>query len=60
MCRGAPAAAAKILHDSDFKVRVDVVGFEIGKQDAENLRKIAEFAGGEYFDAKSGSDLDEY
>lgn len=59
-CGGDPVAAAKELHDSGFRVRVDVVGFDVGKQDAENLRKIAEVTGGEYTDAKSGADLDEY
>jgi hypothetical protein len=59
-CGGDPVAAAKNLSESGFQVKVDVVGFGVSKTDADNLRKIAEITGGEYADAKTSAELEEY
>lgn len=59
-CGGDPVAAAEKLAGAGYRVRVDVVGFAVGTSDAAELGKIAEITGGEYFDAKTAADLDEY
>lgn len=59
-CGGDPVAAAKKLREENFKVTVDVVGFDVSSNDAAQLRKIAEAGGGTYTDAKSSAELDKY
>lgn len=59
-CGGDPVASAESLHEAGFRVRIDVIGFDVSRTDAEQLRKIAEITGGEYTDAKTGADLEAY
>jgi hypothetical protein len=60
-CNGDPVAVAKQLHEEGLNVQVDVVGFDIqSEEEAAQLRRIAEVGGGEYYDAKTAQDLDEF
>ncbi len=59
-CGGDPVAAAEGLHRSGIGLQVDVVGFGVDDDEAGQLRDIAAAGGGEYFDAKTGADLDGY
>lgn len=59
-CGGNPVEVARALHSEGIKVTVDVVGFDVGSKEQQQLRRIAEAGGGEYFDAKTRSELDAY
>ena len=59
-CGGDPVAAAEELHRSGIELTVDVVGFGVPTDEAEQLRDIAVAGGGEYHDARTGADLDAY
>ncbi len=59
-CGGDPVVAARELQESGIGVRVDVVGFGVPDDETAQLQQIALAGGGEYFDAKTGADLDEY
>jgi hypothetical protein len=59
-CGGDPVAAAERLHRSGIELTVDVVGFGVPGDEAEQLRDIATAGGGEYYDARTGADLDAY
>jgi Ca-activated chloride channel family protein len=59
-CGGDPVAAAERLYRSGIEVQIDVVGFGVPDDETEQLRDIAIAGGGEYFDAETGADLDEY
>ncbi|HEY0626094.1 MAG TPA: VWA domain-containing protein [Allosphingosinicella sp.] len=59
-CGGDPVAVARELKTQGLDVRVDVVGFDVQSADAAALRQIAEAGGGEYFNARTHRELDEY
>lgn len=60
-CGGDPVAAARSLDGADISVTVDVVGFDIAtSEEQQALRQIAEATGGEYYDAQTGADLEDY
>jgi Ca-activated chloride channel homolog len=60
-CNGDPVAVAQQLHEDGLNVQVDVVGFDIqSEEEAAQLRRIAEVGGGEYYDAKTAQDLEEF
>ncbi len=60
-CGGDPVAAAEGLRRSGIELTIDVVGFGVPDDETtEQLRDIATAGGGEYFDAKTGADLDRY
>lgn len=59
-CGGDPVAAAGALAESGIKPIVNVIGFQAGDSDQEALRAIAEAGGGEYTQADSKADLEEY
>ena len=59
-CGGDPVAAAEELHRSGIELTIDVVGFGVPDDEVEQLRDIATAGGGEYYDAETGADLDEY
>jgi hypothetical protein len=57
-CDGDPAAVVQALRDSGIDVRVNVVGFTLGRgQDRQAAARLAELGGGAYFDARRASDL---
>lgn len=59
-CGGDPVTAAEELRRSGIGLTIDVVGFGVPDDEAAQLRDIATVGGGEYFDARTGDDLDEY
>lgn len=60
-CGGDPVAEARRLKQAGVKVTTDVVGFDVAEPAAaRRLRAIAEASGGEYTDARTAADLDDY
>lgn len=61
-CEGDPVAVAQQLHNDGLAIQISVIGFDIaeGSADQAQLRKIAEVTNGEYFDAKTADDLNNY
>jgi len=53
-------AAAEELRASGLELTIDVVGFGVPGDEADQLRDVAAAGGGEYYDARTGADLDEY
>lgn len=56
-CSGDPVAAARRLNQSDVRVVVNVVGFDVGSDDAGQLRAVAEAGGGDYLAAGNRAEL---
>jgi len=58
-CQGDPIAAARSLVAGGYDLRVQVVGYDVAQYQAarEQLKKIAEVAGGIYFDASDSEQL---
>ena len=59
-CGGDPVAAARDLADGGVRPIVNVIGFEVGDTDHEELREIARAGGGTYTDADTGAELERY
>lgn len=59
-CDGDPVAAARRLARADVSVTVDVVGFDVDRDAARQLERVAEVTGGTYTDARSSSQLQAY
>ena len=59
-CGGDPVSAAEELRRSGISVTIDVVGFGVSDDETEQLEDIAAAGVGEYIDAATGADLDEY
>lgn len=60
-CGGDPVAAARALKESGIAVTVDVVGFDVANSaEQAALRQVAEATGGEYADAQSAAELNDY
>ena len=57
-CGGDPVAAAEELNRSGIEVEIDVVGFGVPDDEADQLRDVASAGGGEYFDARTGALLE--
>jgi hypothetical protein len=57
---GDPVAAAQRLYEAGIAVHIDVVGFDVPDDETEQLIKIAQVTGGEYYDAENAADLDAY
>jgi len=58
-CEGDPCALVKSLKEKGIKVKVHVVGFDVGAKEKEQLSCIAEAGGGKYFAADSAAQLEE-
>ena len=58
-CEGDPCALTKSLREKGIKVKVHVVGFDVGDKEKEQLSCIAEAGGGKYFTAKNAGQLNE-
>lgn len=56
-CDGDPCQAVKDLKAGGFDVTVNTVGFDVGDVAEQQLKCIADATGGQYFSAKSASDL---
>lgn len=58
-CEGDPCALVKSLKEQGIKVKVHVVGFDVGAKEKEQLSCIAEAGGGRYFAADNAQQLQE-
>jgi hypothetical protein len=56
-CDADPVEAARKLRESGMDVVVNVIGFDVGSADAEQLREVAAAGGGEYLSAANRADL---
>lgn len=56
-CKGDPCAAAKELKDAGLDIKVNIVGFTLGDEDAKKLKCVTETTGGQYYSAANASDL---
>jgi Ca-activated chloride channel homolog len=56
-CDGDPIAAARALHESDIQAVVNIVGFNVDAQAAQQLREAAAAGGGQYFEARNDREL---
>ncbi len=58
-CKGDPIAAARALVAAGYDLRVHIVGYDVARYQAarEQLKQIAEVAGGVYFDASDSEQL---
>jgi Ca-activated chloride channel family protein len=57
-CDGDPIAAAKELQNDDLNVIVNVIGFDVGGEDEQQLQTVANSGGGDYFSVKNAIDFD--
>lgn len=58
-CDGDAVAVLKRLKDQGFDVIVHTIGFNVGETARQQLKAIAAFSGGKYFDARDESKLSE-
>jgi Ca-activated chloride channel family protein len=56
-CEGDPCALVRELREQGIKVKVHVVGFDVDKDEREQLVCIAEAGGGKYFTAQNTNQL---
>ncbi len=56
-CGGDPIAVLKKLREEGFRLKVFTVGFNVNDIARKQLKDIADFSGGKYFDAKNGLEL---
>jgi Mg-chelatase subunit ChlD len=58
MCGGDPVASMTSLREAGLNVKADVIGFDVGGADEQQLKAIAEAGGGDYFSVSSAIDLE--
>jgi Ca-activated chloride channel family protein len=58
-CGGDPAAQARRLHESNLKVIVNIIGFNVDNAGQQQLKAAAEAGGGQYFDARTADELNQ-
>ncbi|MDX8395922.1 MAG: VWA domain-containing protein [Mariprofundaceae bacterium] len=56
-CNADPCAAAKAVRDAGVNLKIHVVGFDVKKDEAEQLQCIAKNGGGKYFSAGNATEL---
>ncbi len=56
-CGGDPVAVAKSLIAKGFKLKINVIGFDVDANAKNQLAAIAGATGGQYFDAKDAASL---
>ncbi len=56
-CNADPCAAAKTVREAGVNLKIHVVGFDVKKDEAEQLQCIAKNGGGKYFAATNASEL---
>ncbi|MBA4603384.1 vWA domain-containing protein [Thermoactinomyces mirandus] len=56
-CDGNPEKMAQLLHLSDSVANVHVIGLDVGMDTEEQLRKIADYAGGDYATVETEQEL---
>ena len=56
-CDGDPIAAAKSLKSSEISPVVNIIGFDLGSKDEQQLMAVAEAAGGKYVNVRNHEQL---
>jgi len=56
-CNADPCAAAKAVREAGVNLKIHVVGFDVKKDEAEQLQCIAKNGGGKYFAASNAGEL---
>ena len=56
-CDGDPVAAAKSLKASEISPVVNIIGFDLGSKDEQQLMDVAEAAGGTYVNVRNHEQL---
>lgn len=56
-CDGNPVAAAKRIKASEFKLTVNIIGFNIASSDQQQLKTIAESTGGNFVNTTSSGEI---
>ncbi|WP_404453897.1 VWA domain-containing protein [Virgibacillus necropolis] len=56
-CGGDPVQAAKQLHDSGIATAVNIIGFDVGNEAQEQLKKVAEAGGGTFTNVQTGKEM---
>ncbi len=56
-CSGDPAQVAEQLHAGNPRLKIDVIGFNVGGDSQARLSAIAQRGGGDYFDAGNADQL---
>jgi len=56
-CNADPCAAAKAVREAGVNLKIHVIGFDVKKEEAEQLQCIAENGGGRYFSAANAAEL---
>lgn len=59
-CGGEPVAAAERIAGQGIRPVINVIGFQVGNKEAQELRKIAQAGKGRYTTADSGAALTRY
>lgn len=58
-CGGDPVAAAEKLAADDVQAEVNIIGFDIDAEAADQLKRAAESGGGSFYDAADAAELQE-
>jgi Ca-activated chloride channel homolog len=56
-CGGDPVAAARALHGSKIKAVINIIGFNVGSAEQEQLKAVAEAGGGSFYTANNADEL---
>ncbi len=56
-CNGDPCTAAKLLHQSNIHLQVNVIGFHVQPKERTQLQCVANAGGGKYYDAENAKEL---
>src|SRR5712692_2106183 len=56
-CNGDPCTAAKLLHQSNSHLQVNVIGFHVQPKERTQLQCVANAGGGKYYDAENAKEL---
>ncbi len=57
-CDGKPVEMIKSLRNSGLNVTANVIGFDVGGADEQELKNIAESGGGDYFSVKNAQEFE--
>ncbi len=58
MCGGDPIEEIKKLKASNLNITANVIGFDVEGEDEQQLKKVAQNGGGDYFSVKNSVDLE--
>jgi Ca-activated chloride channel homolog len=56
-CGGDPVAAARALHASKIKAVINIIGFNVGSTEQQQLKAVAMAGGGSFFTANNADEL---